>query len=165
MLFISGYRFIMVGASKVARRGLGLSASRSRAREARNEKAVKSLKITISRNRLISPSNELSDLRPGSRNRSFRLEKDSFRFRCFLASPQPGTQSGPGRSSEPRASKEAISALVRSATYGASGKVSNFFIFFACNPLKSSDSAKEIQAIFLGFIWICLGVARPEVVF
>jgi hypothetical protein len=45
MLFISGYRFIMVGASKVARRGLGLSASRSRAREARNEKAVKPLKI------------------------------------------------------------------------------------------------------------------------
>jgi hypothetical protein len=31
-----------------------------------------------------------------------------------------------------------------------------FFIWIRCNPLKSPDSAKEIQAFLLGFIWFCL---------
>ena len=36
--------------------------------------------------------NDSNDLRPASRNRSFRSAKNSFRFRCFWASPTPETQ-------------------------------------------------------------------------
>jgi hypothetical protein len=42
------------------------------------------------------------------------------------------------------------------------------YYFFLCNPLKSPDrpkESKEIQAFFLGFVWIGLEAARPEVVF
>jgi hypothetical protein len=31
-----------------------------------------------------------------------------------------------------------------------------FFIWIRRNPLKSPESAKEIQAFFLGFLWISL---------
>src|SRR5580704_19795129 len=34
------------------------------------------------------------------------------------------------------------------------GAGKDFFIWIRCNPLKSPDSAKEIQAFFLGFIWL-----------
>jgi hypothetical protein len=44
----------------------------------------------------------------------------------------------------------------------------DFFYFFARNPLKSpirTNKSKEIQAILLGFIWICLDGIRRRVVF
>jgi hypothetical protein len=36
------------------------------------------------------------------------------------------------------------------------GAGKNFFIWIRCNPLKGPDSAKEMQAFLLGFIWFYL---------
>ncbi len=83
-------------ASKGALRGplgLGFLGPRERMRrEARNEKGAKSSKTNNPAKWLRFAGNDSNGLRPGSRNRSFRSAKHSFRFRCFWASPTPETQ-------------------------------------------------------------------------
>jgi hypothetical protein len=55
----------------------------------RSEKAVKSLKTNTSTKCLDFAPNDLNDLRPALRNRSFRSAKDSLRFPGFSASSGP----------------------------------------------------------------------------
>jgi hypothetical protein len=75
---------------------IALFGSRERMRrQARNKNAVNPLKTNNLAKSLISRPNDLNDLRSSSRNRSFRLAKDSFRFRCFWASSTPETQRAP----------------------------------------------------------------------
>ena len=62
---------------------------------ARNQRAVKALKTNDSAKSLISHPNDFNDLRPPSRNRSFRWRNISFRFRCFRASSAL-ERNGPG---------------------------------------------------------------------
>ena len=58
----------------------------------RNKMAVNPLKTNDPAKSMISRPNDINDLRPASRNLSFRLAKHSVRFRCFRPSSTPETQ-------------------------------------------------------------------------
>ena len=108
-----------------ARAGWTFWPGRGPARKGRNEMAANALKTNDLAKCLISRPNDFKDLRQASRNRWFRLAKDSFRFCCFWP-PRSAKRNGrprlrpaapmAGEASSPRARQQdaAIERPIRS---------------------------------------------------
>ncbi len=92
---ISGRSAARPGAIRRSRRpsGVDLLAGARPREKGRNEMAANALKINDLAKCLISRPNDFKDLRQASRNRWFRLAKDSFRF-CWFWPPRSAKRNG-----------------------------------------------------------------------
>jgi len=88
----------MASIARVQRFGVGKAHA---CENGETKRRLSTWKQTIPRNHWFGTTNDLNGLRPAMRNASFRLAKDSFRFRCFWASSTPETK----RRREPHASR------------------------------------------------------------
>jgi hypothetical protein len=79
------------------------------------------------------------------------LRKAEFHVMGSYSPDQAGRTRGLGKEGGWNRSRAAVTQTSKASWAGA-----GFFYFFARNPLKSPDSAKEIKGNASVFVWFCL---------